>query len=196
MLGSFATLDDAVYVVRTLSSQFAKYAEELSIGHLRPQGREVWTKAIWKSFEHLRNELGNQWRLFPDQPGKGPGKADGEFLVDFFLFDSRIGPRIACESELSPDDGKIEWAFDKLSSVKSDIKILIFERSFELGLPKFITEMTDRYLSDFGHIHKGEIYILTQLDHDLSKHYVWVAPRSGPFRQGDVVFTEMVFEQE
>jgi hypothetical protein len=136
MLESFATLDDARYVVRTLSSQFAKYADELSTGHARPQGREVWTKAIWKSFEHLRNDLGTQWKLFPDKRGKGPGKADGEFLVDFFLFDSHLGPRIPCESELDPKDGKIAWAFDKLSCVKSDIKILIFERSFEEALPK------------------------------------------------------------
>jgi hypothetical protein len=192
MLESFATMDDAKYVVRTLSSQFARYAGELSIGHDRPEGRAVWTGAIWKSFDNLRNELGDGWKLFPDKPAKGSGKADGEFLVDFFLFDSRLGPRIACESELSPDDGKIEWAFDKLSCVKSDIKILIFERSFEEALPQSITEMTGRYLSDFGHIHEGEIYIFTQLDHDKSKHYVWMAPHRGPFGRGEIVFTEMV----
>jgi hypothetical protein len=54
--------------------------------------------------------------------------------------------------------------------------------------------MTDEYLSKFGHIHEGEIYVLTQLDHDKSKHYIWTAPRKGPFEQGEIVFAEMVFE--
>jgi len=40
--------------------------------------------------------------------------------------DERLGPRIACESELG-NIGKINWSFDKLGGVKADIKILIFE---------------------------------------------------------------------
>ncbi len=60
--------------------------------------------------------------------------------------------------------------------------------------PKSIASMTDEYLSNFGHIHEGEIYILIQLNHDKSKHYIWKAPPGAPFGPGEVISTELVFE--
>lgn len=126
MLNSFATLED----VRILAQYFAKAlpeeAQEASKEHAHPDGRQVYTEAVWTCFNSLRAHLGEGWSLYPAAIAKGPGKAGGEYLVDFMLMDGILGPRIACESELGRIRN-IDWALDKLRGVKSDIKILLFE---------------------------------------------------------------------
>ncbi len=101
----------------------------LPIGHKHPDGKGVWTKAIWTCFDRLRASLGPGWSLYPPSLAKGTVRADGEYLVDFMLMDDRLGPRTAFESDFG-DISRIDLAFDKLRGMKSDIKVLILESDF------------------------------------------------------------------
>ena len=100
MLREIVTIDDVKELSKQLILKAIRRQPEFAKGHKKPDGSEVWTKAIWRSFDDLRAYLGNGWKLYPEKPPKGSGRAAGEFLVDFILIDDRTGPRIACESEL------------------------------------------------------------------------------------------------
>ena len=187
MLEGAATREDVLWVASVLTRDLTKNAETIALSHSRPDGLEVWTKAIWKSFDSLRAELGSDWQLFPVAPSKGPGRAAGEFLTDYQLFDKE-GPRIACESEFA--FGAIESDFEKLCCVKSDIKIFVFEHELGNSLPESVQELAKKYLLNFRHVYKNEHYLFIQLDHSESGTFLWSAEQDGPIRnKEEIAFT-------
>jgi hypothetical protein len=103
------------------------------------------------------------------------GRVAGEFMTDFALFDKSRGFRIACESEWGALD-RIDWAFDKLRSVKAEIKILIFERTHESGptLPLEVHKIVTEYLAECGNHHVDhEFYLFVQISGDQAKLFLW-----------------------
>jgi hypothetical protein len=189
MLEGPATEEDVVRIVSILTTHLERHADKIAAVHTRPDGLEVCTKAIWSSFDTLCKELGPDWKLFPRAASKGPGRAAGEFLTDYQLFDKH-GPRIACESELF--FGGIEADFEKLCCVKSDIKIFIFECKHEDGLPQSILEVAHKYLTNFSHVYEGEAYVFMQLDGYKLRSFLWIAKRSGVIEdKREIVFKQL-----
>jgi hypothetical protein len=85
----------------------------------------AWTEAVYGSLMTFRQERG--WDIFPSEKCYR-----GEYHCDFTLFEKGYGCRLACESQWQtfrshPDE--LEWAFDKLRGIKSDVKLFIFEAS-------------------------------------------------------------------
>lgn len=192
MLNGLATLNDAKKLAQYFAQALPEQARELSKEHAHPEGREVYTKAVWQCFSNLRTQLGEGWRLYPASIGKGAGKASGEYLVDFMLMDETFGPRIACESELG-SARNIDWALDKLRGVKSDVKILVFEDDFaqEGGLPPRVAELARQYLANFGHYLSSEYFLFIQLSQNACKCFLWSPPSRGPFQEEEIVFREI-----
>ncbi len=192
-LKEHATAADVKKLAHFLTTNLQEQANLLSIGHKHPEGREVWTKALWTTFERLRKELGPGWKLYPDVIGQGQGRARGEYLVDFMLMDDKRGPRIACESELG-DVKAINWAFDKLRGVKSDIKVLFFESEFaeDGGMLPQIENFVKGYLAPNGQIYEAEHYLMLQFAHTEFRVFVWEAPARGPFAPEQIEFKLLV----
>ncbi len=188
-LKEHATANDVEKLARFIIINLREQANVLSIGHQHPQGREVWTKALWTTFERLREKLGNGWILYPKVIGKGKGRARGEYLVDFMLMDDKLGPRIACESELG-GLGAVDWAFDKLRGVKSDIKVLFFEGDFapEGGMVPRIETFIRQYLAPNGQVYAGEHYLFLQFAHDDFRAFAWESPSRGPLKPEQIQF--------
>ena len=100
MLKSVATLSAVHILAQYFTKSLPEEAREASSEHAHPDGREVYTEAVWTCFASLHAHLGEGWSLYPTEIGKGAGKASGEYLVDFMLIDETFGPRIACESRI------------------------------------------------------------------------------------------------
>jgi len=153
-------------------------------------GKKEYTSAAWAYFDKLRKEYEPAWTLYPVRPS--PGRAKGEFLTDFSLFDGRWGYRIACESEWNMTVNSVGWAFDKLMAVKADVKILVFQakRTADCKLPHKIEErLVKDALSACGHHHPGhECYLLIQFDGSESRLFFWEPQHSGPFSPGEIYF--------
>ncbi len=192
MLNGLATLEEVQHLGQYFAQALPEQAKELSQVHAHPDGREVYTRAVWRCFADLRALLGEGWSLYPSTIAKGAGKASGEYLVDFMLMDETFGPRIACESELGGIES-IEWALDKLRGVKSDVKILLFEDDFakEGGLPPRIAELTKQYLAGFGHYLPSEHFLFVQLSRNQCKCFLWSPPSRGPLGREEIVFSEL-----
>lgn len=188
-LTNYAQKSDVEYLGRFFAERLSKEVDGISNSHARPDGREPWTKAVWHCFEALRVELGSNWSLYPKEPGKGPGRAKGEYLADFLLMDETYGPRIACESELG-DSGKLDWSFDKLRGLKADIKMFIFEMDFtDTGrLPVAVDEMVRVYLADHGHFLPNEHFLLVQLSSNMTRCFHWEPSTRGPYKAKDIEF--------
>ena len=60
-LKDHATAADVKKLAYFLTTNLQEQANLLSIGHKHPEGSEVWTKALWTTFERLRKELGPGW---------------------------------------------------------------------------------------------------------------------------------------
>jgi hypothetical protein len=148
-------------------------------------GRSEWTRAVWSYFQEFRLKYG--WMLYPEAPPNG-GKVKGEFLTDFALFDGRIGCRIACESEWG-NLGRVQWAFDKLRSVKADLKILIFQDGHANGnkLSIHFESLFKESLSMCAHHHPGhEIYLFIQFDREEANLFLWEPTSNGPFSKEQI----------
>lgn len=190
MLTSYAQQSDIEYLGRFFAEKLSKEATRVAGGHMHPNGKEPWTKAVWHCFETLRVELGAGWTLYPKDPGKGPGKAKGEYLADFLLMDETFGPRIACESELG-NAGKCDWSFDKLRGLKADIKMFIFEMGFTENdsLPPPIESMVTGYLSNHAHFLANEHFLLVQLSFGKTRCFHWEPTIRGPYTPTQIHFS-------
>jgi hypothetical protein len=134
-----------------------------------------WTAAIYVYFRHLAevsSRLGwpiGEWTVCPpEKPYKD------EFLVDFAIWESGYGLRIACESqshEGAKNENRVTSALDKLLHVKADIKLLVFEDSHEKG--RLLDRLQDIYMTNYIRFHTHENYLFLQWDHDKVKRYSW-----------------------
>jgi len=137
-------------------------------------GRTEWTRAVWQYFDsHYREAHG--WEMYPaTKPVKG--RVAGEFMTDFALFERGRGYRIACEGQWGANLESIDWAFDKLRSVKAEIKILLFEREHEHEprLPNDVDAMVREYLAECGNHHADhEFYLFLQFSGRHAKLFIW-----------------------
>jgi hypothetical protein len=170
MISRAATHEDAIALAKDMASALPNLAKK---NPATRTGRTEWTRAIWRYFdEQFRQKYG--WDLYPkSEPIKG--RVDGEFVTDFSLFDNRRGYRIACESEWGDID-RIDWAFDKLRSVKAELKILIFESGHtdEEEFPLEIGKRIRNYLANCGQHNVGrEFYLFLQFEEERSRLYLW-----------------------
>jgi hypothetical protein len=182
MLKSLATRDDAIEI----GKQMQQHLPILAKDHAPTgSGRLGYTKAIWHYFDKLRTA--NDWGFSPKTCPTG-GKAKGEYLTDFALYDDKIGNRIACESEWEGIQ-KIQWAFDKLKGVKGDLKILVFQEGFTADgtLPANVDDLLRQGLANSGHHHPGhEFYLFIQFDREQSRLYLWEPLSSEPLNVSEI----------
>jgi hypothetical protein len=176
---ALATQASSVSLAEDMSKKLPELAKIYTEQHGKTKsGKKEWTNAVWQYFEDFRKTEG--WALWPKEAPIG-GRAKGEFLTDFSLFDETFGFRIACESEWG-NLQCIKWAFEKLAAVKADTKVLIFERTHtEDGkLPTKVEELLKERLASCGHHHPGhEVYLFIQFDHDNSRSFFWEPLQSG-----------------
>ncbi len=167
---------DVIQIARELREQLPRLANPTT-----GSGRSEWTRAIWQYLHQKQQDEYPTWTLYPSgEPIKG--RVAGEYLVDFCLFDPTRGCRIACESEWG-DIGRIDWGFDKLRSVKADLKILIFQASHDaVSESTEIFERIKSYLCASHHHHPGhEFYLFLQFDEDQAKLFIWEPTTTGPY---------------
>ena len=111
-----------------------------------------WTQAVYESLKAVAND--EEWQIYPQER-----KCLGEYLCDFMLIQSDYGCRIACESQWQHSSrkyrGDLDWAFDKLRGVKSDIKLFIFE-----GTRDQWQGIADLYLRDNTQLSTREAFLL------------------------------------
>jgi len=107
--------DDALALVDYMSVKVPEIAALYTNG--------AWTEAVYQSLTEFKQRKG--WKIFP------PEKCYlGEYHCDFMLFEDNYGCRLACESQWQTFKSNVcdlQWAFDKLRGVKSDVKLFIFE---------------------------------------------------------------------
>jgi hypothetical protein len=150
-----------------------------------------WTSALWQILKDIARK--NHLQLHPkDRPYKG------EYLVDFVLFDGGRGPIFACESQLwfwrrdiKGHLSDIDWAFDKLMGVKSNVKMLLFEYEFESDgrLPKRLSSKFEAYLLSYERHVIGEHYLFVQVSGGDSRVFEWKATRTSGHKK--IAFTAL-----
>jgi hypothetical protein len=182
MKDHLATREEAIAIGKQMHNQLLALSQKYQKSDT---GRIEWTKAIWDYFDCLRTNY--DWGFAPEnQPTYG--KAKGEFLTDFALFDERFGNRVICESEWG-NIGRIQGAFDKLREVKGDLKIIVFQFKFEgeRRLPDKLERLFKQSLASSGHHHPGhEFYLFIQFEGDESRLFLWEPISSGPFSEGEI----------
>lgn len=118
----------------------------------------AWTLAVYKALKTLAKE--KEWTIYPEEKCY-----KGEYLCDFTLFEDGYGCRIACESQWSfgigDNNAKVDWAFDKLRGVKSDIKLFIFE-----GSENEWTTIRDGYLKNSAQLSTDEAFLILHWHQD------------------------------
>ncbi len=111
-----------------------------------------WTLAVHQALKQFGKEQEGEWDIFPkERPCKG------EYLCDFMLFEKNYGCRVACESQW--DHGadlawEIDWAFDKLRGVKSDIKLFVYE-----GAEKHFRAAVEKHLVEYAQLEPTEVFV-------------------------------------
>jgi hypothetical protein len=194
LLSSLATAGEVQEVVKQLVNGIINEHPEVERTHPSAGENESWTKTVWKSFELLRQRLGKNWEIHPPTMPAGKGRGKGEFLLDFVLFDNRLGPRIACESEMGVSGlSAYEWAFSKLAAVKSDIKIFLVEHPISgSNLPPEIEAIAKRKLSNTAHLDPREHYVIIQCDGPKWNCLHWSPPNPGPLQHSEISFKSLI----
>jgi hypothetical protein len=124
--------------------------------------------AVYDALKNYAKDKG--WNIYPEKTCY-----KGEYLCDFTLFENGYGCRIACESQWLHWSGnnptKIEWAFEKLLGVKSDIKLFIFE-----GAESEWPAICDKYLTDYAQLSVDEAFLIL---HWQAPHFIksWWQPK-------------------
>lgn len=176
-------------VVRELADQLSRELPELANkcrDKTKTQTRE-WTWAVgqfWKEYCQSKNQKGQHpWDLC----GKDHATKDkGEYLVDFMLFEEGYGSRIACESEWGKTSGEVLWDFEKLTGVKSDVKVLIHECRSQDLLQKLRGAISGNAL-----IYPGEAFLIFGFQGETSEALWWIPKRNGPFDPKDIIFQKL-----
>lgn len=111
-----------------------------------------WTSAVHKALVEFGKGGGRGWVTFPtEKPCKG------EYLCDFMVFEPNYGCRIACESQWdhgSDQAWALDWAFEKLRGVKSDIKLFIYE-----GKPTALDVIAQKHLVNYAQLDPHEVFL-------------------------------------
>jgi hypothetical protein len=153
--------------------------------------RPVETYAIWLTFKHLADEKsrsGPKWTLYPED-----GPYSGEYLVDWALFENDYGLRIACESQWGTNLKELEWAFDKLRGVKSDVKVLIYERKRRSDPPdQEVRKVLEKYLKGYCLLSQNESFLFIEFDKGRAASYVFRPSRDG--KQENISFTPLALQ--
>lgn len=111
----------------------------------------MWTEAVYKSLTHFCERY--RWSINPKERCYV-----GEYLCDFTLHEEGYGCRVACESQWQHWNGShqagLEWAFDKLRGVKSDVKLFVFE-----GTEEEWQGVINAYLTNYAQLSPSEAYL-------------------------------------
>jgi hypothetical protein len=144
-----------------------------------PDGNTEWTLAVYNALKKFAKK--KNWKIYP------PEKCyKGEYLCDFTLFEDGYGCRIACESQWSfgigDNNSKVDWAFDKLRGVKSDIKLFIFEGSDDEW-----PTIRDSYLLDNAQLSINEAFLIL---HWRNNQFIksWWQPKENGIQKGAIHF--------
>jgi len=157
-----------------------------------------WTDAVWYFFSKFtsngqsKSRKSDEWDFHPKSRSSGRG---GEYLVDFILLENGYGPRIAveCEWQFWRKDAlrSIDWAFDKLRGVKSDIKLLIHEWRVPPtagGPDQKLRERIVQYISDYELISPNEAFVFLQYNGGAAYAYWWKPRRAGSHKKNEIKF--------
>jgi len=162
--------------------EFAARLSERIVSHANNSPNNgPWTAAVFKSLQEVASARG--WKIFPEEK---PYR--GEYLCDFMLFEIEYGCRIACESQWWWDTDPLhglEWAFDKLRGVKSDLKLFIYE-----GNDGDLESLVSKYLERNAQIAKGELFLALRWSKDHFENHFWIAPLDG-VQPGTIEFTRL-----
>ncbi len=183
---SIASEDFVQGLAKQISEKLPRLAKSTECPYRTEYKTKEWTWAVWKFWEEYRQAMTQRgpaaWELSPSERA-----AKGEYLVDFMLFEKEYGARIACESEWGMGPGGIQWDFEKLVGVKSDIKVLVHQCPFkgiEGGLKAAISDTAG------AHISRGEAFLIIGFEKDKLREVRWWIPkRRGPFKAEQIHFS-------
>jgi hypothetical protein len=185
MKDHLATREEAIEIGRQMREQLPVLARNYEP---TKSGKSEYTKATWAFFEQLHKA--NDWGFSPATcPTKG--RAKGEYLTDFALFDHLFGNRIVCESEWGDGTTEVRDDFWKLRDTKGDVKIIVFQADHASG-----NTLSPRYADEFkavlagsGHHHPGhEFYLFFQYQGERAKLFLWEPKQCGPFKPEEIQF--------
>jgi hypothetical protein len=172
-----SSIADKVYVI-DLGTSLALEIPELVAND--PDKNTTWTSAVYEALKKYAKQ--KDWKIYPEEKCY-----KGEYLCDFTLFEEGYGCRIACESQWSfgigDNNAKVDWAFDKLRGVKSDLKLFIFEGS-ENEWPT----IRDNYLKDYAQLSVDEAFLILHWQKDHFIKSWWQPKKNG--QQEDICFEE------
>ena len=142
---------------------------------------KVWTQAVYDALCAISSQYG--WAIHPKDRCYA-----GEYLCDFTLHEKGYGCRIACESQWQHwkgiHQGDLDWAFDKLRGVKSDIKLFIFE-----GTDDEWQNVIRAYLGDYDQLSTDEAYLAMRWQRDRFVNSWWIPKHDG--RQTEPIVFEV-----
>jgi hypothetical protein len=153
-------MDEGIRIARDLLNALRPRAEALH--RLQPKKEfTAWTLAVKAILEQLADK---KYECLYS------GKELHEFLVDFTWWDAKSKRTVlACECEFgNPRDvarnpERIGEDFDKLLSVKADLKLMVFDsyasNKEETQVETVLNNLSDRF-RNFGQHLDGEVYIL------------------------------------
>jgi len=180
--------------IRDLAEQIGRRVKKLAENYAEtypyrktPSERREWTWAVGRFWEEYcqskSQEGGPPWELCARDHAT---KEKGEYLVDFMLFQEGYGPRIACESEWGMSPAGIQWDFEKLAGVKSDIKVLVHQCRFEQIERRLKEAIRDTV---GAHVSPSEAFLVMGFESETKPEACWWIPdRNGPFTLKDIEF--------
>ena len=146
-------------------------ASDIPLRAKKSDSYRVWTEAVYASLGEISKQYG--WKIFPEIKCYA-----GEYLCDFTLHEDGYGCRIACESQWEHWKGNhqsdLDWAFDKLRGVKSDIKLFIFE-----GTEEQWRKVIQDYLQDYEQLSTREAYVALRYQVDRFVTSWWTPKHDG-----------------
>lgn len=146
---------------------------------------KTWTTAVHRALKECAT--GQGWKIIPEEKCYS-----GEYHCDFMLFEEQYGCRIACESQWNhgaSHQAALDWAFDKLRGVKSDLKLFIFEGTHEEW-----EKVVGRYLKNYAQLPLGETYLALRWHSNKFTKWFWTVTEPG-LQKREIVF-ECIGETE
>jgi hypothetical protein len=145
-----------------------------------------WTQAV----KEVICELGEQ-RGFKTYASIHLGsEKHEEWLLDVVWWTTSGGMQLGVESEW----GKVEHVlddFEKLMSVKSPLKLMVFSSGETLLSENHIVQKLREYLTDFDQNVKDEIYLLVDFTGGGHQCYECRVPHDGRLKENEVEFSHV-----
>ncbi len=177
-------LEDAKHICYELIKRLLPRAEELL--KLSPQKENTaWTSAVKAVLEEIGGEQNRAYNTSYESIYSSTNNDLHEFLLDFVWWDRNEKSMVlACECEFGNprnkirDPERIAEDFDKLLSVKSHVKLMIFDSAINNTKDQqteILANIHNRF-REFGQHISGEIYLLLdtrKLDDSTMKRF-WV----------------------